>query len=154
MDAATLLRTLRERGFTLRVEGGTLYVGHRPGALSDELRSLIREQKAALLALLSAGEGQEEAPIPPAPAVPPDRILHIPAPSLRGGRSLTRPGGITLALSLRQDGACYVCGGCEWWLSIYGVVVCCRCHPPPVPELVSQYLDGRQAVLLARSGQK
>jgi hypothetical protein len=25
---------------------------------------------------------------------------------------------------------CYACGGREFWVSLYGVVICVRCHPP------------------------
>lgn len=118
----------------------------------EEVRRLKaqREQKG-LAAPISAGRtGQEEAENPPAP-IPPDRVLTVTAPSRRGGGpSPTRPGGVTLALSLQSDGTCYCCKGSRWWLSRYGVLVCATCHPPPVPELVARYVDAEEAARFAR----
>lgn len=61
MDALALLQELQEVGCELRPEGDRLRVRAPAGVLTDELRSLIREHKAALLGLLSGGEaGQAE----------------------------------------------------------------------------------------------
>ena len=38
----------------------------------------------------------------------------------------------------RADGSCYACGSTESWLSIYGVTVCARCHPPAHEKLVEK----------------
>lgn len=38
----------------------------------------------------------------------------------------------------RPDGTCRVCNNTESWLSIYGVIVCGRCHPPASEALVTQ----------------
>ncbi len=35
------------------------------------------------------------------------------------------------------DGSCHACYGIEAWLSVYGVWVCKRCHPPATDEVVS-----------------
>ncbi|MEW5935109.1 MAG: hypothetical protein AB1816_16145 [Bacillota bacterium] len=128
MTPSDLLAELKRRGITLRPEGADAIRYTAPkGAMTDELRALIREHKAALLALLSAGStGQEEAVSSPAP-------------------------GIALALSLQPDGTCYCCKGSRWWLSRYGVLVCATCHPPAVPELVARYVDGGEAVRLAHA---
>jgi hypothetical protein len=123
-----LLAELKRRGITLLPEGADAIRYSAPrGAMTDELRALIREHKAALLALLSAGStGQEEAVSSPAP-------------------------GVTLALSLQRDGTCYCCGGRHWWLSVYGVLVCATCHPPVVPEMVARWVTGEEAIQLARA---
>lgn len=116
----------------------------------EEVRRLKaqREQKgfAAPLSAGGAGGGRE----PPAPG-PPERVLPVAVTSRSSGRSLTGPGGITLALSLQPDGTCYCCKGSRWWLSVYGVLVCATCHPPAVPELVSRWIDGKEAAQLARA---
>ncbi len=39
-------------------------------------------------------------------------------------------------------GACWWCGRREWWRSIHGAVVCGHCHPPAVPGLVAEWLNG------------
>lgn len=39
----------------------------------------------------------------------------------------------------RPDGSCYVCHSTESWLSIHGVTVCVRCHPPGHDRLVSRW---------------
>lgn len=125
MDAVALLRTLREAGCELQAEGDRLRVNAPKGVLTDELRSLIRQHKPELLRLLA------------------------PVKASRIEESATLPlSGVTFALSLRRDGTCYVCGGSRWWLSVYGVLVCCLCHPPPAPELVSRYLTGEEAANL------
>lgn len=38
----------------------------------------------------------------------------------------------------RPDGSCYACRGTESWLSIRGVTVCVRCHPPAHDGLVAR----------------
>lgn len=40
---------------------------------------------------------------------------------------------------LRPDGSCYVCHGIESWLSVHGVTVCAKCHPPAQIRLVSKW---------------
>lgn len=152
MGALALLQKLREIGCELRPEGDQVRVRYPAGVMTDELRAAIREHKAALIALLSRGEaGQEEVQSSPAPTVPADRILSAPPLGQGGGRSLTGADGITLALSLQLDGTCYCCKGSRWWLSRYGVLICTTCHPPAVPGLVARYVDGEEAVRLARA---
>lgn len=70
MDAPALLQKLREAGCELRPDGDRLLVNAPKGILTDEVRSLIWGHKTALIALLSAGEGQVEAQPSPAPRIP------------------------------------------------------------------------------------
>lgn len=39
----------------------------------------------------------------------------------------------------RQGGSCYVCHSTEIWLSVHGVTVCARCHPPGHDRLVTKW---------------
>jgi len=100
-----------------------------------------------------AGRGLQHAPWPAQACCSFAATLCSPAPPAAGSAPLPRQ-GIAFALSLQPDGACYCCKGSRWWLSAYGVLACCRCHPPPMPELVARYMDGKEAVLLAHDGQR
>jgi len=42
----------------------------------------------------------------------------------------------------RPDRSCYVCHSTGSWVSIYGVILCSRCHPPACPEIVKEWLHG------------
>ncbi|HHY94540.1 MAG TPA: hypothetical protein GX513_05965 [Firmicutes bacterium] len=71
MTPSDLLAGLKGRGITLQPEGDALRYSAPKGAMTDDLRAAIREHKAALLALLSAGQaGQVEAQSSPAPRIP------------------------------------------------------------------------------------
>lgn len=39
----------------------------------------------------------------------------------------------------RPDGSCMVCNGRDYWVSVHGVTVCLRCHPPGYDKLVSRW---------------
>ena len=39
---------------------------------------------------------------------------------------------------------CYACKRSRFWKSIYGVIVCGRCHPPAHDRLVSEWIDARE----------
>ena len=39
----------------------------------------------------------------------------------------------------RPDGTCYACHGREAWLSVHGILICGRCHPPATPALVKEW---------------
>lgn len=41
-----------------------------------------------------------------------------------------------------SPGACRWCKGKLWWRSVYNIVVCARCHPPALPELVVEWVEG------------
>lgn len=126
MTLSDLLAELKRRGIILRPEGTDAIRYRAPaGAMTEELRSLIREHKAELLGLLSAGgSGQGEA-----------RAIAV---------------GITL-LSLQPDGTCYCCKGSRWWLSRYGVLICATCHPPAVASIVARWVDREEAGRLAHA---
>ena len=43
----------------------------------------------------------------------------------------------------RQTGrlVCYACKTSRFWLSIHGVTVCAKCHPPGSPDLVAEWIE-------------
>lgn len=114
MNPRELLESLEAAGIRLTAHGDKLRYSCPPGALTDDLRALIKEHKPALLRLLN--------PEPP------------PAPE---------PSPVSLPPSLMANGLCYTCFGGRWWLSVHGALVCATCHPPdgprwPMKRLVSK----------------
>lgn len=53
MNASTLLEELRRRDVTLEAEGGRLHVDALAGAITDDLRAALVENKGRLLELLA-----------------------------------------------------------------------------------------------------
>ena len=43
---------------------------------------------------------------------------------------------------LSKPERCPACQGYLFWLSVYGVKVCCACHPPASPNVVRAWLWG------------
>lgn len=64
MTAPALLAELRQRGVTVRADGGKLRFVAPRGTLTDELRQAIQRNRASLLALLAAEQTQEDDPRP------------------------------------------------------------------------------------------
>lgn len=52
-----------------------------------------------------------------------------------GSRKIERPAWLT------REGTCYVCKGRRLWLSVHGVLVCAKCHPPPTEKLVARWVE-------------
>lgn len=161
MTAPKLLAELARLDIRLRPAGEKLQVDAPKGVLSDELLSLIRQHKAELLRLLTYDPMDHRRDpatgqwvwdpgwwrsIPGQPSPGPKLVQPAPLPPAQG-REPSRP--LTLALSLRSDGTCWRCGGAEWWVSIYGVLVCTTCHPPAGPGLVARYVGRDEASRLA-----
>ena len=116
MTTTELLAELDRRGVVVWVEGDRIRYLARRGALTPELRRAMVERKADLLWL-----------IPPEP------------PSLFNQARLLFGG---VEVSTTAKGACHVCGGRQWWRSVHGALVCMRCHPPAVAELVAGVVEG------------
>ena len=36
---------------------------------------------------------------------------------------------------------CFACRGSQFWRSVYGVVICGRCHPPADAQLIQAWMD-------------
>lgn len=70
MTAAALAADLQARGVVLSVRGDMLHVSSPHGVLTDDLHSLLRTHKAALLAYLAG----RPAAIWPCACMPPQRV--------------------------------------------------------------------------------
>lgn len=53
-----------------------------------------------------------------------------------------RESGQTPHSDLSEPERCCACRGFLFWLSLYGVKVCCACHPPASPNLVRAWFWG------------
>ena len=59
MNAAALMKTLRQRGIRAQLVNGGLKLGARRGALTPEFMSQLKRQKAELVELLENGNEQD-----------------------------------------------------------------------------------------------
>jgi hypothetical protein len=108
MTAVDVLHAVTRVGGRL-LPNGDKFIIEAPTPLPADVIALVCQHKSALLALLH----QEP------PALPSDR-----------------PGQCTLTSTPQpweRPGACYACGATRRWKSVYGAIVCARCHPPPSP---------------------
>ena len=115
MDGLTLLQEASAAGLTVLADGDRLAI-RGPRSADAIARRLLAEKPAVMAALRGL------APM------------------------ATAPGPHELALAGVCPGAnpCPWCGRRKWWRSIYGVVVCGQCHPPVLPELIAEWLDGAE----------
>jgi hypothetical protein len=120
MTAGEVLYTLQARDIQLMVDGDLLRYDAPEDAITDEVLTLLRQHKAALLALLTN----------PTPAAAEDNAEQRPE-SPEADRQSTP--------AWERPGACYACGTTRRWQSLYGVVVCARCHPPAAAALVAAW---------------
>jgi hypothetical protein len=119
MTAVEVLYALQVRDIRLTVDGEQLRYDAPEDAITEEVLLCLRQYKAALLTLL-----QRPPDAPPPPAVD-AHAAYIP------------PGSPACLLD-----TCYACGTTRRWRSIYGAVVCARCHPPAHVTLVAGWEDG------------
>src|SRR5262249_46378869 len=117
MTTVEVLHTLQARDIQLIADGNQLHYDAPEGAITEAVLTLLRQHKAALLALLT----------PPAPAAAEHNAGQT--PELPQAARQSSP-------CWDHPGTCYVCGGTRRWRSIYGVVTCARCHPPADAALV------------------
>jgi hypothetical protein len=110
-----LLALLLQHGIMLRADNNALHYRAPKGALSEELRQAMQDQKAALLALLTPDPYGADAAAP------------------------ARKAGVRLVDAMPS---CLACGTTRRWRSVYGVDICGRCHPPAAPALVVAWHDG------------
>jgi hypothetical protein len=118
MTVDEVLDTLQARDIQLMVEGDQLRYDAPEDAITDEVLTLLRQHKAALLALLTN----------PTPAATEDNTGQRPESpeAVRPSRPFSE-----------RPGACYACGTTRRWRSVCGTVVCARCHPPADAALVA-----------------
>ncbi|MDI6871231.1 MAG: hypothetical protein QME79_07720 [Bacillota bacterium] len=69
-------------------------------------------------------------------------LLRLLSPA-RGARPVSLPA------SLWWDGMCLACGAGQWWLSIYGALICATCHRPAATWLVERLVGQDEAARLA-----
>ena len=112
MTAVDVLHAVRRVGGQVLPNGDNLII-EAPTPLPAEVITLVCQHKSALLALLH----QEP------PALPSD------GPGQRTLTSMPQP--------WERPGACYACGATRRWRSVYGAVVCVKCHPPAEAALVA-----------------
>jgi len=111
MTAVDVLHAVTRVGGQLLPNGDKLII-EAPTPLPADVITLVCQHKSALLALLH----QEPPPLP-----------------------ADRPGQRTLTSTPQpweRPGACYACGTRSRWRSVYGAMICARCHPPADAILV------------------
>jgi hypothetical protein len=152
MTAVEVLHTLRARDIRLTADGDQLRYDAPEGAITDEVLALLRQHKAALLTLLqqtlpsTARAPESETPVPDVTtAVPPTvaSCLHARIGHCGTGTAEDEPRRalVTQPMSYWPNslGACYACGTTRRWRSVYGAVICARCHPPGDVVLVAAW---------------
>ena len=132
MRTIEVLHDLQARDIRLTVDGDQLRYDAPEDAITEEVLSCLRQHKTALLMLLK----QEHASMP-APMVQNAKALSN-APALAAPAFVTPLGSKALQT---DTGAwrCHCCHGTRHWRSIYGAVVCARCHPPAAAPLVAAW---------------
>jgi hypothetical protein len=121
MEATDVLTALTALGCQVSPAGDTLHVRDPHHALRDPLRQAIRIHKAALLTLLT-----HSAPL--SAGHKPGQVPESPQPVTQ-----------VTPCWVQTPGSCYACGTTRRWRSIYGAVVCARCHPPADVALVAAW---------------
>jgi hypothetical protein len=124
MNAKTLLDTLRRRGVVLAVVGDELRYRPRQ-AVDGTTLALLRQHKAALLALLRSGQAVDQ---PPPSPTPPEPVLPPPQPSPQPPPLPGWPAGVVvpawwpeLAGPMRDvlvDAAPHFCPGCRFPVAV------------------------------------
>lgn len=77
---------------------------------------------------------------------PEPNLANRTEPQKREGPAITLrvwPDTRTAKMSAQDYSQCPCCGGARWWVSVYEVRVCGKCHPPANPGLVSRW-EGEQ----------
>jgi len=161
MDGLVLLSEAMAAGLTVRVDGDRLVI--RGPKTADAVARRVLEHKPDVVAALgrfgptcTEPRKPNEPPFPGwvrRPDVtgrmgwePPDfpesrrwwaraRFEDLPTLAAYFPGSVHRP----------EHGPCPWCGRREWWRSIHGAVVCGCCHPPAVPGLVAEWLNGPES---------
>jgi hypothetical protein len=146
MTTLEVLQALQARDIRLTVHNDQLVYDAPEGMITEEVLMLLRQHKTALMALL------QQAPEIGRSDAEPSATVHttlLPAGEACLGAGLAA----TTAESSRahpglpmapweRPGACFACGDTRRWRSVYGAVVCARCHPPADAAMVAAWLDG------------
>jgi hypothetical protein len=126
MTALDLFLHLCAAGCQLSRQGETLRAHDPQHVLTDNLRQQIREHKQELLRLLAQTTPACESPLTEAPILRQSVVLDSSSQHIEELETCSVAWGFW-----EPPDACYACGTMRRWRSIYGAVVCVRCHPPP-----------------------
>jgi pyochelin synthetase len=107
MTVSEALHMLQARDIQLMVEGDQLRYDAPEGAITDEVLTLLRQHKAALLALLAPSTPAKDA----------------------AARAPCTPGACTPPAPLTPWYPCVVCGSTDRW-DDHGIWRCIACWPP------------------------
>jgi tubulysin polyketide synthase-like protein len=126
MTAVEVLQTLQARDIQLMVEGDQLRYDAPEGAITEEMLTLLRQHKAALLALPAQSAPAHDmaaTALSPQEACPQQE--HGPAlqPLYSGGSGSCTPAPLT------EYYPCVVCGRVDRW-DDHGIWRCRTCWPP------------------------
>jgi hypothetical protein len=149
MTPLQVWHAVMQAGGRLTPNGEKLIV-EAPAPLSQDVMALVRQHKAALLALLplplssTTRPPESETPLDTSAIPVPDvvaacthmRTGHRGESSNEGEPHLT---SVIPPMSHwpNSSRACYACGTMRRWCSVYGAVVCAQCHPPADAALVA-----------------
>ena len=77
--------------------------------------------------------------------MPPNTLA--PVPDVWRVAMVTGAGAVPLGAGW-VEGSADACGTTQRWRSVYGAVVCTRCHPPASPTLVAAWEGGAMATTI------
>jgi hypothetical protein len=154
MTAVEVLHTLQARDIRLTVDGDQLRYDAPESAITDAVLTLLHQHKAALLTLLqqplpsAARAPESETPVPDVTTAVPETVDSCPHARIGRCADGTAEAEPRSSLSTQlipqwpdSPGACYACGTTRRWRSVYGAVICARCHPPADAALVAAWED-------------
>jgi hypothetical protein len=140
-----LLATLRKRGVELWMDAGRLRYRVPIGILTVEDKAALAAMKEDMLCLLSQASSTNNqttsdtrGSVISAAQQEPFSLRAVPLP-ISDERQTIQPDTQIIPYRAATPGACYACGTMRRWRSIYGAIVCARCHPPGDAALVAAW---------------
>lgn len=130
MTATEVLHTLQARDIRLTVDEGRLTYDAPEGAMTDEVLSLVRQHKTALLGLLQQGHMSTPDTMVRR-AETPTHALALAAPASVAPSSIEK---LKIPTAVWR---CFCCQGTRHWRSVHNVLICRTCHPPPDARLIA-----------------
>jgi hypothetical protein len=132
MTAVEVLHTLRARDIRLTADGNQLRYDAPESAITDEVVTLLRQHKTALLVLLQQGHTSISSAMAPEAEAPSNApVLTMPAAIV--------PSRIEERQTSTEVWRCLCCKGTRRWRSVSGAMICVQCHPPASLELVAAW---------------
>jgi hypothetical protein len=138
-----LLATLQQRGVELWMDAGRLRYRAPTGLLTAEDKVALAAVKEDIVRLLSqAASTRDQTTSDTGDSIisvaqqEPFSLRAMPLP-ISDARQTLQPDTQAMPYRAGTPGTCYACGGTRRWRSVYGAVVCARCHPPADVALVA-----------------